>query len=313
MLVSIFIVLFSAIHCPAGIALAVFVCLFFTCIFFLLGIIFAIIMIVQVDTCSNFEPIAALTASSQLQPVLSYYFSSSQPSLNLETVIANSGLFNLTDVRSQLTTQISTSVSSLNSQISSMPNSYQTTYTNLANLLTASSTNIVNAIGFSSPASGLIGLISWATVFPLYNGFKVSLCCVVLDQFTFLWSIFTALGWLVLVSCWAAMGILGTLDKLPRAGWCCSCSCLTPNKVAAIAADEEQQAGAYQSPPSQMMGPTKPVPSQMQMQMVMVPVPVHDNPASRHQSVSAGYSPAYPQIQPAGPPPQGYYPAQHGY
>jgi hypothetical protein len=297
MLFSIGIVLFSVIHCPAGIALSVFVNLIFTCLFFLLGIIFALIMVAQVDTCANLEPIVTITASSQLQPVLAYYLSSTQPSQNLEQVIASAGLFNLTDVRAQLVNQINTSVASLNSQISSMPSSYQSTYTSLANTLTSASTNIVNAIGFSSPASGLIGLISWVNVWPLYSSVKGSFCCVVLDQFTFFWSIFTALGWLLMTACWAAMGLLGTLDKLPRSGWCCTCSCLTPNKVASITIDDDQPPPqvmvAYQSPPSQMVM-AKPHPSQM----VMVPAQEAYPGPSRHQSVT--------YVSQA---PQGYYPA----
>lgn len=173
MLFSIGIVLFSIIHCPAGIALSVFVCLVFTCFFFILSILFAVIMVTQVDTCSNIEPIVTLTASAQLQPVLAYYFSATQPTLNLEQVLANSGLFNLTDIRGKLVDQINTSIASLNTQISSMPSSYQATYTSLSNTLSAASTNIVNAIGYSSPATGLIGLISWVNVWPLYSGVKV--------------------------------------------------------------------------------------------------------------------------------------------
>lgn len=118
---------------------------------------------------------------------------------------------------------------------------------------------------------------------------------MVLDQFTFLWSIFTALGWLLMVGCWAAMGVLGTLDKLPRSGWCCTCSCLTPNKVASITEDQEPQVvvAPYQSPPSQMVV-VKPGPSQMQM--VMVPMASQEGypGPSRHQSVTyvggQGYS-----------------------
>ena len=92
------------------------------------------------------------------------------------------------------------------------------------------------------------------------------------------------------------------VDGLPGAGTCCSCSCLTPGRLAAIEDDNGGGGGkhAKHDPEGGAAGKQYPVGQQY-----------YSESYPTGQQVVAGHG-TYPQQYMTGPPPQQYMPAGYG-
>lgn len=240
MLSGLSVIFFMSIHCPAGIATSTFLALILSLMLFILDLVFASVMMAGSDICPNSEVILYQSVSQQYRPLVSYYVNASSPQQAIEDLLASSKLLNTTDIGYQISTNVQAGSAQLDSIISSLPTSYQDSFTTIKANLTGSVNNIINAIGSSFPApSGLVVTLNWNIVHPLYASTKVTTCCTLMNQMTFLWAIHTTLAWLLLLTCWAAMVLLVRLDKLPLAGDCCSCTCLIPSQFEQEGQSEE--------------------------------------------------------------------------
>jgi hypothetical protein len=251
MLCGLSILLFMSIHCPAGIATSTFIALVLSLVLFVLDLVFATVMLAGSDVCPNSEVIIYQSVAPQYRPLISYYSSSSIPLQAIEDILASSSLLNTTDIGYQISSNVQYGSSQLDSIISSLPDLYQASLTTIRANLTGSVNNIINAIGSSLPTpSGLVATLTWSVVHPLYASTKMTACCTVLTQITFLWAIHATLAWLLLLTSWVAMMLLIRLDKLPSSGDCCSCSCLIPSVFESM---EEGQDNRLMSSPILLM------------------------------------------------------------
>ncbi|KAF5838860.1 hypothetical protein DUNSADRAFT_2029 [Dunaliella salina] len=73
---------------------------------------------------------------------------------------------------------------------------------------------------------GIIAKFEREPVMELYNKPKCFVCKDAFDEFANVWYMLTFSGWLLMVMTWFANGLLGELDKVPRANACCPCACL---------------------------------------------------------------------------------------
>lgn len=70
MLFSTLLVLFVLVHCPFGIALMVFLCLLLSAIYFVIGGVLAVALVVSSDACPNMEQISVYVAGPTYAPLV---------------------------------------------------------------------------------------------------------------------------------------------------------------------------------------------------------------------------------------------------
>jgi len=199
-------------NCPAGICIMNVVVLLYVILLFVLATIFGAILTVERDGCVNAEAVVKHEADDDFQPLLRYYFDAEDNTVknilkeadivDLDSIIKNAEGFN-----GQLLSSLEPfePVGDLKDTLAEIDTEGQRMQDNV---------------------NGVIAKFEREPVMEMYDKSKCFACKDTFDEFAKLWYMFTFAGWLLMVMTWFANGLLGVLDKVPRANACCPCACM---------------------------------------------------------------------------------------
>lgn len=126
-------------------------------------------------------------STSDRLPLLSRYYLSSAPATggdNLEALLSTAGIVNLTQVRSDISSQLITASASLHALSPSLSSTQQAAFSSTLAALDAAISQLNSSIGWESPSpgSGLLSALGYKPMHSLYVSVKAQVCCTLSDQ-----------------------------------------------------------------------------------------------------------------------------------
>jgi len=232
------IVVFGAINCPWGAGIAGTLMAALAILHFALSSAVAAGLLSLSDTCSNSHTIVVNLAPTQYKSLVSMYISGARSSLGEEFYWQQAGIANASQIRYITNGKLGEISAALAAATSIVPAAYKPLIRGEQAKIDQMISTITANLGTLSPASGLLGKMSYTSVHPLYDISKAYVCCTLPDMLSEMWVMLTVVGWLDMALCAVVIALLAQLDKLPRSGACCPCapmleSRLTPQPVLA--------------------------------------------------------------------------------
>ncbi|KAG1672595.1 hypothetical protein FOA52_010697 [Chlamydomonas sp. UWO 241] len=284
-----------------GIGIFVVLCLVCCILFFLLGAALGVLLVMISDVCPSAEGIIVSVApTTEAKAVVRYYINEQSDPLVADSLLSSSGVFNLTDVTVALPGVLRNASDTL--EVSGLPPALRTEVRGLLDKVNASATTLL------SSAADATAYLSLPTLQNVYGSTKTEVCCTLPGAAAALWSVSTAIGWLLLGVIGMAFGAQALLDKTATQGRCFSCACIdagsatggTRGNAKPSAVGDFGTAAPSDTMPAgrsgRLNGSAPGIRSCTYTAPPLVPQATYAGPPGRQESLKGGGASAYPAI-----------------